>query len=115
MCTTPNETCLRSFFLNVFFLPFFSGAAAPPAAAGFAIKSVPSGLWPVVSILAATDGRAYWQLTTGNRQLGLRRRLLLLRDRSLARPLTGAGVGVGALTADRQVAAMAESAIRADF
>jgi hypothetical protein len=28
---------LRSFFLNVFFLPFFSGAAAPPAAAGFAI------------------------------------------------------------------------------
>src|SRR6266568_863448 len=38
MCTTPNETCLRSFFLNVFFLPFFSGAAAPPAAAGFAIN-----------------------------------------------------------------------------
>src|SRR5581483_3383766 len=37
MCTTPNETCLRSFFLKVFFLPF-SGAAAPPAAAaGFAI------------------------------------------------------------------------------
>jgi hypothetical protein len=28
---------LRSFFLNVFFLPFFSGAAAPPAAAGFAM------------------------------------------------------------------------------
>jgi hypothetical protein len=32
---------LRSFFLNVFFLPFFSGAAAaPPAAAGFAMKIV---------------------------------------------------------------------------
>jgi hypothetical protein len=29
---------LRSFFLKVFFLPFFSGAAAPPAAAGFAMK-----------------------------------------------------------------------------
>src|SRR5579864_549348 len=39
MCTTPNETCLRSFFLKVFFLPFFSGAAVPAAAAaGFAIK-----------------------------------------------------------------------------
>jgi hypothetical protein len=29
---------LRSFFLNVFFLPFFSGAAVPPAAAGFAMN-----------------------------------------------------------------------------
>src|SRR5579864_9698838 len=37
-CTSPWGTCLRSFFLKVFFLPFFSGAAAPPAAAGFAIK-----------------------------------------------------------------------------
>src|SRR5271157_1002704 len=37
MCAIPWETCLRSFFLNVFFLPFFSGAAGPPAAAGFAI------------------------------------------------------------------------------
>src|SRR5208282_5821251 len=38
-CTNPCGTCLRSFFLNVFFLPFFSGAAAPPAAAaaGFAM------------------------------------------------------------------------------
>src|SRR5579862_436249 len=35
----PCGTCLRSFFLNVFFLPFLSGAAAaPPAAAGLAIK-----------------------------------------------------------------------------
>src|ERR1700759_5296745 len=41
-CTNANPcgTCLRSFFLNVFFLPFLSGAAAPPAAAGFAIESV---------------------------------------------------------------------------
>src|SRR6516165_9750042 len=39
MCATPCDTCLRSFFLKVFFLPFLSGAAAPPAAAaGFAIK-----------------------------------------------------------------------------
>src|SRR5579864_5991282 len=37
MCAMPWETCLRSFFLNVFFLPFFSGAAGAPAAAGFAI------------------------------------------------------------------------------
>src|SRR6266702_4205479 len=49
MCTTPNETCLRSFFLKVFFLPFFSGAAAPPAA-GFAISQCPviSGQWLVL-------------------------------------------------------------------
>jgi hypothetical protein len=33
----PCGTCFRSFFLNVFFLPFLSGAAAPvPAAAGAA-------------------------------------------------------------------------------
>src|ERR1700722_1941995 len=37
-CTSPCGTCLRSFFLKVFFLPFLSGAAAPPAAAGFAIE-----------------------------------------------------------------------------
>src|SRR5213594_3897597 len=47
MCTTPKETCLRSFFLKVFFLPFFSGAAAPAAAAGFAMKSV-LGRWLLV-------------------------------------------------------------------
>src|SRR3954453_19497646 len=36
----PCGTCLRSFFFNVFFLPFLSGAApVPPAAAGFAILS----------------------------------------------------------------------------
>src|ERR1700732_4065136 len=46
-CTSPCGTCLRSFFLNVFFLPFFSGAAAaPPAAVGFAIVSIQ---WSVVS------------------------------------------------------------------
>src|SRR5271157_6242571 len=39
-CTSPWGTCLRSFFLKVFFLPFLSGAAAPPAAAaGLAIES----------------------------------------------------------------------------
>src|ERR1700733_7449909 len=37
--TSPWGTCLRSFFLKVFFLPFLSGAAAaPPAAAGFAMN-----------------------------------------------------------------------------
>src|SRR5712672_3707679 len=37
-CTNPCGTCFRSFFLKVFFLPFFSGAAAPAAAAtGLAI------------------------------------------------------------------------------
>src|SRR5450755_3822109 len=37
MWAIPCGTCFRSFFLNVFFLPFLSGAAAPvPAAAGAA-------------------------------------------------------------------------------
>src|SRR5215813_11927509 len=38
--TSPCGTCLRSFFLNVFFLPFLSGVAGAPAtaAAGFAIE-----------------------------------------------------------------------------
>src|ERR1700727_3965429 len=48
--TSPWGTCLRSFFLKVFFLPFLSGvAAAPPAAAGFAIESVSSGQWAMIS------------------------------------------------------------------
>src|ERR1700760_865705 len=37
MCAKPNGTFLRSFFLNCFFLPFLSGAAAPAPAAGFAM------------------------------------------------------------------------------
>src|ERR1700757_1765022 len=46
----PCGTCLRSFFLKVFFLPFLSGVApVPPAAGGFAIKSVSRGQWPVIS------------------------------------------------------------------
>src|SRR5450759_1626545 len=50
-CTSPCGTCLRSFFLNCFFLPFFSGAAAPPAAAaaGFAMFTVLSSQFPVLS------------------------------------------------------------------
>src|ERR1035441_2562369 len=49
-CTSPGETCLRFFFLNVFFFPFFSGAAAPPAtAAGFAILGVLSSQFSVLS------------------------------------------------------------------
>src|SRR6266566_4974512 len=46
-CTYANPcgTCLRSFFLNVFFFPFLSGVvAAPPAAAGFAIVALRSYL-----------------------------------------------------------------------
>src|SRR5271167_3321933 len=48
-CTSPCGTCLRSFFLNVFFLPFFSGAGAPPAATGFAIFKVLSSQLSVLS------------------------------------------------------------------
>src|SRR6516162_10043023 len=60
-CTSPCGMCLRSFFLNVFFLPFFSGAAAPPpAAAGLAI-SVLSSPFSVTS--------AHVPLRTENREL----------------------------------------------
>src|SRR5579884_2004330 len=86
MCATPNGTFLRSFFLNCFFLPvFFSGAAAPPPAAA------------AFAILC------------------LRRRFLFVRYRALARTFARAGVGVRALSALREVAAMAISAIGADF
>src|SRR5438552_13095906 len=66
MCTTPNDTCLRSFFLKVFFLPFFSGAAAPPAAAGFAIKSVLGRSSLVVRYVAITCTTGFGQRPTAN-------------------------------------------------
>src|SRR5947209_3328830 len=47
--------------------------------------------------------------------LRFRRRLLFLCDRPLARTFASAGIGMRALAADRQVAAMTESAIGADF
>src|SRR5690348_14677508 len=61
ICTTPWGTCLRSFFLNFFVLPFFSGVApvAPAAAAGFAI--VLGSQFSVLSCPAAV-------LITDNRQ-----------------------------------------------
>src|SRR6266536_4946489 len=140
MCTTPKETCLRSFFLKVFFLPFFSGAAAPAAAAGFAMKSV-LGPWSLVvgrwqnltsqrSCIPTTalkwylpDSYLYRCLGFGQqpktkdqrRFLRLCRRLLLLRDCSFARTLAGASVGVRALSGNRQIAPMPEAAIGADF
>src|SRR5579871_2465245 len=42
-------------------------------------------------------------------------RLLLLGDGSLARSFARAGIGMGALSANRQVAAMTESTVGADF
>src|SRR5271155_4219044 len=105
MCAMPCDTCLRSFFLNVFFLPFFSGVAgAPPAAAGFAIKFRP---WSFVV------GR--WLNPNDQRCLLCLGCLFLGRDRSLARALAGTSIGVSALSADRQVAAMTISAIGTDF
>src|SRR5208337_5379778 len=101
----PWGTCLRSFFLKVFFLPFFSGAAGAPAAAAAGLAIKVSFQLPVVSCqFCRSRSRFYWQLATGSRQLVLcfRRRFLLLGDRSLARTLAGAGVGMGALAADRQ-------------
>src|SRR5882757_9805192 len=94
MWTIPKGTFLRSFFLKVFplRLPFFS--AAPAAATGLAIFNIPF----------QTRNYVLPRLSLG-------RRLLLVRNRALARTLTGTCVGVRALSADRQAAAMAISAI----
>src|SRR5271166_3537890 len=112
MCAMPCETCLRSFFLKVFFLPFFSGAAGPPAAAGFAIvfQSLVLGRWSLALAKAANDQRR-----TTKDGLCLCRRLLLRRHGAFARTFPGAGIGVGALSANRQIPAMAISAIGSDF
>src|SRR5579863_9435303 len=66
MCANPCGTCLRSFFLNVFFLPFFSGAAAaPPAAAGFAISEF-SVLSTQFSVETSSPKTENWELRTDN-------------------------------------------------
>src|SRR5690242_1290644 len=41
--------------------------------------------------------------------------LLLVRDRALARTLAGTRVGVGALSADRQITAVTRATVRADL
>src|SRR5581483_176875 len=115
MCTTPNETCLRSFFLKVFFLPF-SGAAAPPAAAaGFAIFVLRRRWFVVRKSTGACSSGVGRRPTTDDGFLGFCRRLLLVRDRSFTRALAGASVRVRTLPADRKVASMAKTAIGADF
>src|ERR1700690_1487983 len=111
MCAMPWETCLRSFFLNVFFLPFFSGAAGPPAATGFAI--VNQSLVVGRSSLVISCKRP--MTDDPRRLLCLSRCLLLRRYCAFARTFPGAGIGVGALATDRQIPAMAISAIGADF
>src|SRR6516165_3368171 len=106
-CTnaSPCGTCLRSFFLNVFFLPFFSGAApVPPAAAGFAIKTCPWSF--VVHHWSLTNHSRFWPTTSSQRpttSLRLCRRLLLLRDCSFARTFSRTRTRVGTLSANRQV------------
>src|SRR6476620_2232732 len=113
-CTSPCGTCLRSFFLNVFFLPFFSGAAAPPAAAGFAMSEF-SVLGSQFSMHPVRVSAANWEPRTKSWVLCFRRGLLLVRNRSLARAFAGARVGMRALSADRQVAAVAVAAVGTDF
>src|SRR5579864_1724852 len=118
MCTTPNETCLRSFFLKVFFLPFFSGAAVPAAAAaGFAIKwSLVVRRWSFAKALQPAIGFGQRPMANDRRRsLCFCRRFLAVCNRSLARPFPGACIGVRALSTDRQIAAMTEPAIGADF
>src|SRR5260370_18095204 len=104
---------LRSFLLHVFFLPFCSGAAAaPPAAVGFAIVSIPYSVasWSV-------DGERCRPPISdhGTPLLSFRSRLFLLRDRSLARAFAGARIGMRAVAANRQVSPVAKSAVGTDF
>src|SRR6185436_3414970 len=100
MCTRP--WCTTRFsprFLKVlrgaFFppSPFFSGA--PPGAA--------ASVFAMLSYSRATQASP------------LHSHCLLLRDRALARALARARVGARALAADRQIAAVPESSIAADF
>src|SRR5579884_1588792 len=87
MCTNPWGTFLRSFFLNFLVLPF----AAPAAAAcAFAIFTISYGLC-------------------------LGRSFLLVGNRTLARSLTRARIGVRSLAANRQIATVTETTIRPDF
>src|SRR3954463_10927505 len=100
MCTTPCGTCFFSFFLNVFFLPFFSGVAAP-ASTGFAIFSsqfsvLSSKVLSGFSFLVFLFSRNQQRVTSN--VLCLSCCLLLVRDRALARALPGARVGVGTLS-----------------
>src|SRR6266545_887527 len=104
--------CFRSFFLNFLpVLPFLS-AAAPPAA--FAMVRSQFLFWRRLlppqqanCRLAGDPGRAARRILLG--------RLLLAGHRSLARTLAGAGIGVRALSADGQAAAVTVAAIGADF
>src|SRR5258708_16117218 len=123
----PCGTFLRSFFLKTFFLPL---ALVAPAAAGFAIIF----LFPLIQGLALLKICAHrppslafardfasglplgFRLAHARKTaLRLRGGLLLVGHRALARALAGARIGVRALAADRQAAAMTEAAIRADF
>src|SRR6516165_11911017 len=112
MCTSPWGTCLRSFFLKVFFLPFFSGATAPPVAAGLAI--VLSSLFPGLSH-PGPGSQGEREPRAEHCRLGFRAGLLFIGHGSLARALAGSRVGVGALSAHGQVTAVTIPAVGADF
>src|SRR5258708_17830815 len=103
---------LALLLLEGFLLAFFLRCGRAARCCWFSHKLVSSGQCPVVSWSGLC-----WPLITAHRTLLLcfRRRLLLLRDRALARAFAGARVRMSALSADRQVAAMAEAAIGADF
>src|SRR4051812_42631888 len=99
-------------FLKVFLgLPaaFFSGV--PPSAAS--VFAIPQSS---VSVIGRQSRASIQSGTTGGLATGdWRLNRLLLRNRTLARPLAGAGVGAGALAVHRQPAAMTHAAIASDF
>src|SRR3954467_6173385 len=103
MCTTPCGTCFFSFFLNVFFLPFFSGVAAPETSTGLAMLSILSSkvyLTAVFFLFATVPLRGPLRV----RGLGWVRC-----------PRAGGRGGGGRLSARRQMAAVTRAAVRADL
>src|SRR6202158_4475854 len=105
---------LALLLLESFLLTLFLGCGGCAArCCWFRHESVLSSQFPVLrKPRVLTENR---ELRTENWFLCFRRRLLLLCDRSLARTLTGTGIRMCALAANRQVAAVAEPAIGTDF
>src|SRR6266540_4719925 len=115
-------------FLNVFFFglpaaffPPVSGVAEASTVSIFAINNqlpVASYQLPVASCQSAVSSFFVWRLVTGYWPLVTGHWLLhslLLRDGALARALARARVGLGALSAHGQVAAVPHAAPAADL
>src|SRR5688572_28792544 len=119
MCANPwctirfSPRFLNAFFLTglpaFFFSPPPSGGADASIGSFFAINQFPVSSFQLPARMAALP------LGAGDWQLAAELNRLLLRDRALARALPGARVGLRALAPHREVAAVAQPAVAADF